>query len=197
MGHSFISLGSGWPSFLLQLLFSCHSKMTLKDGAPRSFDGWHVLCSPSTYLPTSFLSSPLEDDISIILLSLLMMPMKRDPRDEEGTIVHALTKWALGEHTAKNIFGSIDYNKTFIQGTVIVGTLKDGYIRNVPLPRVPRIQSAKLIAPSRCIPEGNTPSRCHCQPLEQSTVLSEYKRKPDRPPVRATPKWYGHFNHIQ
>ncbi len=35
---------------------------------------------------------------------------------------------------------------------VFVGTLKDGYIRNVPLPRVPRIQSAKLIAPSRCIP---------------------------------------------
>ena len=44
--------------------------------------------------------------------------------------------------------------------TAHVGTLKDGYVRNVPLPRVPRIQSAKLIAPSRCIPEGTTPSRC-------------------------------------
>jgi hypothetical protein len=31
-----------------------------------------------------------------------------------------------------------------------VGTLKDGYVRNVPLPRVPRIQSTKLIATSRC-----------------------------------------------
>ena len=33
-----------------------------------------------------------------------------------------------------------------------VGTLKDGYIRNVPLPRVPRIQSASLatLKPSRC-----------------------------------------------
>ena len=29
-----------------------------------------------------------------------------------------------------------------------VGTLKDGYVRNVPLPRVPQIQSAKQIAPS-------------------------------------------------
>jgi hypothetical protein len=29
-----------------------------------------------------------------------------------------------------------------------VGTLKDGYVRNVPLPRVPQIESAKQIAPS-------------------------------------------------
>ncbi len=43
---------------------------------------------------------------------------------------------------------------------MVVGTLKDGYVRNVPLPRIPQIQSAKLIAPSSCIPEGTTPSRC-------------------------------------
>ena len=30
--------------------------------------------------------------------------------------------------------------------TLIVGTLEDGYIRKVPLPRVPRIQSASLVA---------------------------------------------------
>ncbi len=30
----------------------------------------------------------------------------------------------------------------------VVGTLKDGYIRRVPLPRVPQIQSAKQIAAS-------------------------------------------------
>ena len=35
-----------------------------------------------------------------------------------------------------------------------VGTLKDGYVRSVPLPRVPRIQSAKLIAPSWCSQMG-------------------------------------------
>ena len=41
-----------------------------------------------------------------------------------------------------------------------VGTLKDGYVRNVPLPRVPRRQGAshdtshELIAPSRCIQTG-------------------------------------------
>jgi hypothetical protein len=31
---------------------------------------------------------------------------------------------------------------------ILVGTLKDGYVRNVPLPRVPQIQSAKRITPS-------------------------------------------------
>ncbi len=41
-----------------------------------------------------------------------------------------------------------------------VGTLKDGYVRNVPLPRVPQRQSAshdmshESIAPSRCIQAG-------------------------------------------
>ena len=41
-----------------------------------------------------------------------------------------------------------------------VGTLKVGYVRNVPLPRVPQIQSAshdtshELIAPSRCTQAG-------------------------------------------
>ena len=44
--------------------------------------------------------------------------------------------------------------------TQAVGTLKDGYVRNVPLPRVPRRQGAsydtshELIAPSKCIQTG-------------------------------------------
>ncbi len=40
----------------------------------------------------------------------------------------------------------MSYNTSPI--TLVVGTLKDGYVRNVPLPRVPQIQSAKQIAPS-------------------------------------------------
>ena len=51
-----------------------------------------------------------------------------------------------------------------------VGTLKDGYVCNVPLPWVPRIQSAKLIAPSRCILEGTAPSRC----IQVGTPLPDY-----------------------
>jgi hypothetical protein len=41
---------------------------------------------------------------------------------------------------------------------MLVGTLKDGYIHNVPLPRVPRLQSASLAThePSRCTMVGNT-----------------------------------------
>ncbi len=35
-----------------------------------------------------------------------------------------------------------------------VGALKDVSVRNVPLPWVPRIQSAKLITPSRCSQMG-------------------------------------------
>ena len=45
--------------------------------------------------------------------------MKKDPRELEGAIVHTLAKWALGEHTAKNILGKVDYNKTFFQGTAV------------------------------------------------------------------------------
>ena len=43
---------------------------------------------------------------------------------------------------------------------IAFGTLKDGYVRTVPLPRIPRIQSAshdtshELITPSRCIQTG-------------------------------------------
>ncbi len=51
-----------------------------------------------------------------------------------------------------------------------VGTLKDGYVCNVPLPRVPQIQSAKLIAPRRCIPAGTAPSRC----IPVGTPLPDY-----------------------
>ncbi len=51
-----------------------------------------------------------------------------------------------------------------------VGNLKDGYVHNVPLPRVPRIQSAKLIAPSICNLAGTTPSRC----IQVGTPLPDY-----------------------
>ncbi len=47
------------------------------------------------------------------------MPTKKDPRDKESAIDHALAKWALCKPTAKNMFGNVDYNKTFVQGTVV------------------------------------------------------------------------------
>jgi hypothetical protein len=51
-----------------------------------------------------------------------------------------------------------------------VGTLNDGYIRNVPLPRAPRIQSASLVTCHGAVTrDGSTP--LHSTPLHGSTPL--------------------------
>jgi hypothetical protein len=47
------------------------------------------------------------------------MPTKKDLRNEVGTIVHAIANRALSDHTAKNIFGNVNYAKRFLQGTVV------------------------------------------------------------------------------
>ncbi len=62
-----------------------------------------------------------------------------------------------------------------------VGTLKVGYIRNVPLPRVPRIQSASLatLEPSRCIMARHEPSRCTM--VENATAITYYSKVPRVP----------------
>ena len=62
-----------------------------------------------------------------------------------------------------------------------VGTLKDGYIRNVPLPRVPRIQSASLAThePSRCIMAGHEPSRCTM--VGNASAITYYSQVPRVP----------------
>ncbi len=43
----------------------------------------------------------------------------KDPRNEVGAIVHAVVNRALSDHTAKNIFGNVNYAKHFLQGTVV------------------------------------------------------------------------------
>jgi hypothetical protein len=47
------------------------------------------------------------------------MPTKKDPRDKTGAIIHAVTNRVLSDHTAKNIYGNVNYCKYFMQGTVI------------------------------------------------------------------------------
>ena len=47
------------------------------------------------------------------------MPSKKDPRNKVGEIVHAVANRALSNHTAKNIFGNVNYSKHFLQGTVV------------------------------------------------------------------------------
>ena len=44
---------------------------------------------------------------------------KVDPRNEVGAIVHAVSNRVLSDHTAKNIYGNVNYAKTFLQGTII------------------------------------------------------------------------------
>jgi len=47
------------------------------------------------------------------------MPTKKDPRNEAGAVLHAVANRALSDHTAKNIFGNVNYAKHFLQGTVV------------------------------------------------------------------------------
>ena len=44
---------------------------------------------------------------------------KVDPRNEVGAIVHTVSNRVLSDNTAKNIYGNVNYAKTFLQGTVI------------------------------------------------------------------------------
>ena len=44
---------------------------------------------------------------------------KVDVRNEVGAIVHAVANKVLSNHTAKNIFGNVNYSKHFLQGTVV------------------------------------------------------------------------------
>ncbi len=63
--------------------------------------------------PPSFLSTFARSS-----MSLFAMP-KFDPRNEVGAIVHAISNRVLKDHTAKNIYGNVNYAKTFLQGTVM------------------------------------------------------------------------------
>jgi hypothetical protein len=44
---------------------------------------------------------------------------KVDPRNKVGAVVHAVMNRVLSNHTARNIYGNVNYAKTFIQGTVV------------------------------------------------------------------------------
>jgi hypothetical protein len=44
---------------------------------------------------------------------------KVDPRNKVGAIVHTFSNRVLSDHTVKNIYGNVNYAKTFLQDTVI------------------------------------------------------------------------------
>ena len=72
-----------------------------------------MLCCALNIPPPLLLSSFARSS-----LSLFVMP-KVDPRNEVGAIVHAISNRVLSDHTAKNIYGNVNYAKTFLQGTVM------------------------------------------------------------------------------
>ncbi len=55
----------------------------------------------------------------VLKLSLFVMPTKVDGRNEVGAIIHTVANRVLSNHTAKNIFGNVNYSKHFLQGTVV------------------------------------------------------------------------------
>ena len=68
------------------------------------------------------LSPPSSSFVALILLSSLLAMLtktKKEPRDELGTIVHAVANIVLSDHTAKNIFGNVNYAKHFLRGSVV------------------------------------------------------------------------------
>jgi len=67
----------------------------------------HELCSPSLIETTA--ASPLLFYSLLIVIVLRSMPTKKDLRNEVGAIVHAVANRALSDHTAKNIFGNVNY----------------------------------------------------------------------------------------
>ena len=69
-----------------------------------------LISSPAPFPPSLFFLKEV--------LSLFAMP-KVDPRNEVGAIVHDVSNRVLSNHTAKNIYGNVNYAKTFLQGTVI------------------------------------------------------------------------------
>jgi hypothetical protein len=90
-------------SFVIQVFFLSY-RNDLKDGVPISFS----LIAPP----------PLSSFQSSSVLSLFAMP-KVDPWNKVGAILHTVSNRVLNDHTPNNIYGNINYAKTFLQGTVV------------------------------------------------------------------------------
>jgi len=54
-----------------------------------------------------------------ILSIVIVCDAKFDLRNEVGAIVHTILNRVLSDHTAKNIYGNVNYAKTFLQGTIM------------------------------------------------------------------------------
>jgi len=75
----------------------------LKSGVPR--ESYHMSCDPSLSVSNLPPPSPLLFSSLLIVIVLRSMSTNKDPRNEVGAIVHAVSNKVLSDHTAKNIFG--------------------------------------------------------------------------------------------
>ncbi len=103
-----------------------------------------------------------------------------DYRSKHHTGAHHrnVRPWYLHQENSPRFFPRASAPST-LKGCV--ETLKDGYIRNVPLPRVPQIQSPSLttLKPSRCIMLGHEPSRCTM--VGNASAITYYSQVPEVP----------------
>jgi hypothetical protein len=100
-------------SFIIQVFFLSFRNEPKRWHAPLAFLLVVMMCCAHLHPPP-----PPSLFFSKEVLSLFAMP-KVDPRNEVGTIIHAVLNRVLSNHTAKNIYGNVNYAKTFLQGTVI------------------------------------------------------------------------------
>jgi len=101
-------------SFVIQVFFLSYRNEAKKMAHPSSV--FLIVMCCAQYPPTPPLLSSFR--ASSVVSSLFAMP-KVDPRNEVGAIVHAVLNRVLSDHTAKNIYGNVNYDKTFLQGTVV------------------------------------------------------------------------------
>ena len=95
--------------------FSCHFVMSMKIGMPLSPHDVPLPLRRFKNVPPS----PLLFSSFHIVIVLLSMSSKKDPRNEVGAIVHPIANRALSDHTTKNIFGNVNFAKHFLQGTIM------------------------------------------------------------------------------
>ena len=54
-----------------------------------------------------------------VLSIVIVCDAKFDLRNEVGAIVHTISNRVLSNHTVKNIYGNVNYVKTFFQGIIV------------------------------------------------------------------------------
>jgi len=101
-------------SFIIQVFFLSYRNEAKKMARPSTIAFFLIVMCFAQYLPHPLLLSSFQASSVSSLFATQV-----DPRNEVGTIVHAISNRVLSDHTAKNIYGNVNYAKTFLQGAVV------------------------------------------------------------------------------